>query len=306
MGALATLRRKLRAGRPFANFRGLVFYAQRRVRSIEGRRRMARVVAGFLPRGEAGDQGASQIAAALKQDGFAVLNELLTPQMVNEMRAHFLRQLVYAPYLDNSPRVLMENAHGLDSHVLWHEDASVISCPHVLDIANDPSVLSVMEAIFGCKPTIGYMTAWWSVPTDDRIPRHAENFHRDVDDLNFIKLFVYLTDVAEENGPHEYIRGSHIDGRLSRIQRYSDNQILETFGTDRLVRFIGAAGSAFLENTYGLHRGQPVQAGRRLIFQVVYSLLPMVYGPVQPFPISAAAPASRAIDPYINRQYVRL
>ena len=38
------------------------------------------------------------------------------------------------------------------------------------------------------------------IATAEGTPRHAENFHRDVDDLKFIKLFVYLTDVGDENG----------------------------------------------------------------------------------------------------------
>jgi hypothetical protein len=162
-----------------------------------------------------------------------------------------------------------------------------------------------MASILGCKPTIGYMTAWWSIPTADGVPRHAENFHRDVDDLKFIKLFVYLTDVAAENGPHEFIRGSHADGTLGRIRRYTDEEVRDAFGSDRIVRFTGPAGSAFLENTYGMHRGLPVNEGRRLIFQVVYSLLPLVYGPSRPFPSSVVAPASVTLDPYTNRCYVR-
>jgi len=286
--------------------RGIVFYAQRRIRSITARRRLSRMIAGFLPKRSHESGQPPQIVLTLEREGFAIVNDLVTSRMAREMREHFLRQPVYAPYIEKSPRVLLEDSHDLDSHVLWHEDSAVITCPHALDIANDPTVLSAMEAILGCKPTIGYITAWWSVPTKDGIPRHAENFHRDVDDLSFIKLFVYLTDVDDESGPHEYIRGSHLDSRLYRIRRYSDDEVLGTFGADKLVRFTGGAGSAFLENTYGMHRGQPVHRGRRLIFQVVYSLLPMVYGPAKAYPLSAAAPASRPLDPYINRQYVRL
>lgn len=303
MTALATLKRKLSNGRAFANFRGAVFFAQRRIRSLEARHRAARLMARVLPAGSVAERGSDAVASRLEQQGFVIL-DLVTSQQAHEMREHFQRQPVYAPYLANSPRVLLDEADQIDSHVLWHEDPAVLSCPHALDIANHPMVLAAMQAVLGCKPTIGYMTAWWSVPTADGVPRHAENFHRDVDDLKFIKLFVYLTDVGEGNGPHEYIRGSHGDSRLSRIRRYGDEEILQTFGEDSLVRFTGPAGRAFLENTYGMHRGQPVQTGRRLIFQVVYSLLPLVYGPARPYPATVAAATSRVLDPYINRRYL--
>jgi hypothetical protein len=305
MVALATLKRKLSSGRAFANFRGVIFFAQRRIRRLDSRRRAARLLAGMLPKRTFEGPDSSQVAVELEREGFALLDDLVTPELAAEMREHFHRQPVYAPYIPNSPRVLIDEAGQFDSHVLWYDDLAVLSCPHALDIANHPKVLSVMEAVLGCKPTIGYMTAWWSIPTADGIPRHAENFHRDVDDLKFIKLFVYLTNVGTENGPHEYIRGSHGDQRLSRIRRHTDEEIRETFGADRLVSFTGPAGRAFLENTYGMHRGQPVHAGRRLIFQVVYSLLPLVYGPARPYPAAVAAPTATVLDPYINRRYLQ-
>lgn len=306
MGALATLRRKLRNGREFANVRGMVFFAQRRIVDLDNRRRAARLLAGMLPKGPGQGRDSSMAAGELDREGFVMLDGLVTQTMASEMRCYLLRQPIHAPYMPDSPRVMIDDADRLDSHVLWHDDVAVVGCPHALDIANHPKVLAAMASVLGCKPTIGYMTAWWSIPTADGVPRHAENFHRDVDDLKFIKLFVYLTDVASENGPHEYIRGSHADRRLSSIRRYTDEEVRAAFGEDRRVRFTGGSGTAFLENTYGMHRGLPVSAGRRLIFQVVYSLLPLVYGPSRPFPLAAAAATSNVLDPYINRCYVRL
>ena len=41
-------------------------------------------------------------------------------------------------------------------------------------------------------------------------------FHRDYESFNFVKLFVYLTDVGKENGPHEYIIRSNIKDNFER------------------------------------------------------------------------------------------
>jgi hypothetical protein len=306
MSILTSLKQKLLTARRFVTREGIIFFAQRRIRRRETRQRIARLIASYLPRSSVKRAGSSRILAELEQEGFAVLDWLVTPAMAVEMHDHFLRHPVYAPYVPNSPHMLIDDVGLPDSHVFWHEDLAVISCPHALDVANHPEVISAVEAALGCKPTIGYMTAWWSVPTADGMPRQTENFHRDVDDLHFIKLFVYLTDVGSENGPHEFVRGSHVDQRLFRIRRYTDEEVRGTFGPDRLVMFTGGAGSAFLENTYGMHRGLPVHAARRLIFQVVYSLLPLVYGPPRPYSLDAAAPVSTCLDPYINRRYVKL
>jgi hypothetical protein len=305
MSVIAVLKRKLHNARPFANPRGALFFAQRRVRGLETRRRLGGLLASVLPQGAGEHPEAAPVIDHLERDGFAMLDGLMTPEMTAEMREYFLRQPLYAPYLPNSPRVLIDQAHTLDSHVFFHDDEAVIACPHALDIANNPRILAVMEAVLGCKPTIGYMAAWWSMPTADGVPRQAENFHRDVDDLRFIKLFVYLTDVDSDSGPHEFIRGSHVDPKLMVIRRYTDDEVVTAFGAERQVTFTGPAGSAFIENTFGMHRGLPVRKGRRLIFQVVYSLLPLVYGPARPYPGSRAPRASTRLDPYINRQYLR-
>jgi hypothetical protein len=304
MSAIAYVRRKLRRLREYGSIRGVIFFAQRRVLDAGARRRLASFVARFLPRVPASGAAPTESSVALECSGFAMLEGVVTPQMVDDMCLHFSEQLVYAPYIDDSPRLPLDGADVLDTHVLTVVDEGVITCPHLLDIANHPSIIAAIESGFGCKPTIGYISAWWSIPTADGAPRHAENFHRDFDDVAFIKLFVYLSDVELENGPHEFILGSHTDPALRPIRRYSDAEVFAKFSGNRLVRFTGKAGTVFLENTTGLHRGLPVRAGRRLILQIVYSMLPMAYGPPKPYPRDVFQPASAPIDPYINRIYV--
>jgi hypothetical protein len=303
MSAVTFVRRKVKAARKFATYRGVLFFAQRKITKVGPRRRLARFVARFLPRAGSG-AAPTQEALILESQGFVAIDDALTPSMVAEMHGYFEQQPVFPPYILNTPLVSIDDPVLPDSHTLVVPERFVVGCPHVLDIANNPKIIAAVEGIFGCKPTIGYITAWWSIPTADGKPREAENFHRDVDDVNFIKLFIYLSDVEEENGPHEFILGSHARPQLHRIRRYSDDEVLSTFGADHLVRFTGKAGTVFLENTYGLHRGQPVRSGRRLMLQVIYSLLPMAYGPAAPYRSEAFRPTERALDPYINRVYV--
>ena len=133
--------------------------------------------------------------------------------------------------------------------------------------------------------------------------QQAENFHRDVDDVRFLKFFAYLTDVDETSGPHVYIVGSHRENRLTRICRYTDAEIAEAFGTENQHRFTGPAGTAFLENTFGLHRGVPVQTAPRLMMQAVYSLGVAPYGPRRPVARIGHDGVPADLDPYINRIY---
>lgn len=301
----ATIRRKIVIGRRFANVRGVLFFAQRRVQRANTRGRLARTVAFFLPPAGLAATHPMDEAGQLKTEGFVPIEGVVTPVMAEEMRAYLSKQPVYPPYIVGAPLVSIEDEHLPDSHTLVVPESEVVACPHLLDVANHPKILAAVEGVLGCKPTIGFISAWWSVPTADHKPRQAENFHRDFDDLNFIKLFIYLTNVEADNGPHEFIRGSHSMQLLHEIRRYDDDEVFSAFGRDRLVNFVGPAGTVFLENTYGLHRGQPVQAGKRLILQVVYSMLPMSYGPAAPYRPDRFAPAQVAVDPYVNRVYLR-
>ena len=141
----------------------------------------------------------------------------------------------------------------------------------------------------GCKPTISYMTAWWSIPAHNEAAQHAEKYHRDVEDFDFTKLLVYLTDVDEEAGPHVFVKGSHLIEKLTSIRRYADEEVFAAFGKENEVRFTGSAGTCFLEKTYGMHRGVPPVSRPRLTFQVLYSLRDTIYGPPSPIMTRARA-----------------
>ena len=153
------------------------------------------------------------------------------------------------------------------------------------------------------RPTIGYLAAWWSFPTEDG-PMHAENFHRDVDDWKFIKLFVALTNFSHTNGPHVYVVGSSKSkkGRQS-IRRYDDDEIVRLFGNKAIKYMTPQAGEAFFEDTFGFHKGQPVESGFRLMFQVTYSISALPYSPVNP--VMSHKECNDSYDHWVNRLYLK-
>lgn len=258
------------------------FYLQRRFMRPHVRARVsARIARG---RGEpvAADPAAQAVAEALRRDGLADLGTLLSPADCEAIRAFFTEKEVFDHYRPQSSRFKPHGA-GRDPacHVAYHLDEDVVDAPRLLEIANDPRILAALHQYFGCRPLISGLSAWWSYPTDVA-PQQAENFHRDVDDWSFIKLFVYLTDVGMQNGPHIYVRGSAASAKLAAIKRFGDEEVVGAFGEGALSIQTGAAGDAFLENTFGLHKGKPVEQGMRLVFQAIYSLNPIPYGPLRP------------------------
>ena len=62
--------------------------------------------------------------------------------------------------------------------------------------------------------------------------------------------------------------------RWMETHRKSDKDVGTIFTEAEIKRHVGIKGTSFLEDTRGLHKGQFPVEGRRLIFELCYSLLP--------------------------------
>lgn len=290
-----------------SNPRWLGFYAQRRVMKPDLRNRLADLVAHRLrPRAEQyhNDEASDEAARRLRTSGIVPLGSLISSNACQLLRQHFTGLEVFDPYRTEWPRFLpLSDARHPDAHIAHHSALDVLRAPGLLALANSPKILGIASAALGCKPTIGYMAVWWSYHTA-KGAQQAELFHRDVDDYRFFKLFVYLSDVDDSSGPHIYVSNSSLSNKLTQIRRFADSEVREAFGAGNLLTIQGAAGDAFMEDTFGIHKGQPVAHGTRLLFQVVYSLSPLPYGPSTPIATRGELGLPE-LDPWVNRVYLR-
>lgn len=279
--------------------RYLYMYWQRRIADRAARARRARAIASRLPQA---DYGSTEEAGVFARDGYIPLPRLAADR-VSAMRKHFELFPVTDPYRPHLGSFDPGGQAPTGTHVAYFEQPAVLAAPHALDIANDPQVLAVLSNAFGCRPLISYMQAWWSFPAGETA-QEAENFHRDYDDFKFAKLFLYLTDVDGQSGPHAFVRGSQRSDELRQRVRYQEADVASAFpDTSSHLVLTGPAGTRFLEDTSGLHRGIPPLAAPRLIFQVLYSLRPYYGGPRRPLR-SADDLECRKLDPYSNGVYL--
>ena len=263
------------------------------------RRRLASWVAGGRPAHHRAEQGeADRLEAELQRDGIAMLPAFVDAAAMGRIRAHLEgAQLAerFAPFrrgftVDDVP----DNVH-----VAEYSTAHILRCPDVVNLANDPRLIEVAGRYLGCRPTISNLSIWWSLPADGTA-QEAENYHRDVDDWRFVKFFLYLSDVDETAGPHCFVRGSHRSPKFLRIRRVTDEEVSGAFPREDQLRIAGRAGDAFLEDTFGLHKGQPPTRIRRLLFQVEYSVNPIAVYDYDPAPVGYAN-----LDMYTNRLYLK-
>lgn len=280
-----------------------IFYLQRRVTNPYWRGKIADFVARTKPSSLLpSDQDFVRSADLLNKSGFLEFGKILSSDQCREIREYFVKKRVYDSYdpgsrdLDASGEERRANAH-----VLHHYDVDVLKAPYLLSLANDERILSLAQRFLGCKPTLSYLSAWWSYPTKVGA-QQAELFHRDVDDWRFLKLFIYLCDVDMDNGPHVYVKNSSSSDILMNIRRYSESEVENAFGSENIMLLERSEGAAFIENTYGFHRGLPVRSGRRLMFQAVYSMNPLPYGPKRPITARNES-VQQGLDAYSNRVY---
>ena len=194
-------------------------------------------------------------------------------------------------------------------NVAQYDACAVAQAPYLRDLALNPAILPVVSKYLGVPPTIPYLKSWWSLCERGRA-RDAQLFHVDFHDFKWVKLFVYLTDVGTNAGPHVMVRGSH--NRAERQKRFDElkeqdtvenDALLETFrhanrledrhveaffGAKNLISIDGHAGEAFLVDTAAIHKGLLPKSTDRLVFQVLYSLLPTIKDEVSAVTVTGA------------------
>jgi hypothetical protein len=186
----------------------------------------------------------------------------------------------------------------------------IINAPYLIELANCPEIIALVESYLGCIPSIYSVNAWWSFPAGEDPARLTQSYHRDSDDFRFISLFVYLTDVDELAGPHQYVSGTHtyacLKDRLAETstpppsvggsdrdrptsldnllnykkftnllfqnkQFFAEDEIKELLGS-RIVTVTGDGGTSLLVTPAGFHRGIPPIEKPRLMFWARYGM----------------------------------
>ena len=234
------------------------------------------------------------ILTALQQQGWVCLEPLLSPLQITEIQTFLAEKKV----ISGDRSFLASEA---PDDVLWagYSLIDILSCPHVISLMNNAEVLRIARAYLGCSPTISGIGLNWSFPSSGQVV-DVQCFHRDPDDWRFFKLFVYLTDVDDHSGPHEFIAGSHRSSGRIFSKPYTEEEVERVYGQKRIIKIVGPKGTTFVADTWGVHRGQVPTTQPRLLLQVQYSILPILKYNYRPVPI----PNAELFDRYTNRLLV--
>lgn len=283
------------------------YFGQKALRHSGLRRWCARkmtewVVARTPTSSNATSASAADIAAieALRTNGIAFLPQLdLDATTLAAVHAYFKGKPVQDLYSGKQ----LSGIEDLPAQYnkVAYSTFDTLGCQPLLELANAPALLATVAQYLGATPTIASLQTWWTFGEHSvQGQKHYDDvYHRDADDLRFVKLFIYLTDTTVSNGAHSFIKGSHRSDQLIRRGPITDPEAQERFAAADFVTVTGQAGTLFLEDTWGIHRPLQATEGRRLIFSALYGLTPWVpQGPASPL-----LPLPEGFDRYINRAH---
>ena len=200
----------------------------------------------------------------MNREGSTGVGDDLDPELIKEVCA-LLRQKADEVQIDPHADKTGKNFW---KHLLKDETLTTDS-PYVR-LALSPAVLKMACAYFGEVPYLSYIQVTYSHPTDNDSWKASQLWHEDYDDQKICKLFVYCTDVhEEEDGPFTYlpkhlskdIPNSFIPGRIT------DDVMAKHVDLENDVRSVkGSAESAFYIGTRNCyHLGSRIADGHRRI-----------------------------------------
>ena len=176
------------------------------------------------------------------------------------------------------PKILIkENNEDLTSYFKRLEINKVSRITSFIDLKKNSAIKSLLVSIPIISLAKSYLntdtlsiSAAFFVSTPGKISKeekyaNAQYFHWDNDFSKFFKLYIYLTDVDDDSGPHIFIPKSHkkkfFESSLARL--FDDKLIYNTYNDK--IKYTGKSGSIFFTDGYGLHKAETPKNNSRLI-----------------------------------------
>ena len=175
----------------------------------------------------------------------------------------FLRNLLYLQDIDRYPAILQ---YGLSEQII-----ATVSC------------------YLGQLPVMPFILIWRSAPTNAPLTE-SQLWHLDHSDTQQVKIFVFLQEVTDKNGPLVLIP-AHLSQKLREELRYnwrerrrvSDKHMDELINPNDVVKVTGPKGTVvFVDTSRCFHYGSRLQEGNRHVLLYRYlTISSFLFNPFQ-------------------------
>ena len=223
-----------------------------------------------------------RVIKALREHGFHIFKQRLADYVCDRLLSYATTQACQMCPTDSQPAP--DSAASVyrrgDPQAIRYEfkPAELLCNTDIQRLLADVSFAGLAQDYLGSRPVVDVLSMWWLTDYSDRPDaRAAQYFHFDMDRPKWLKFFIYLTDVEAINGPHGFVRGSQKTGAIpynilkKGYARLTDDEVNAAFGPDAITTIVAPRGTIIVEDTRGLHKGNQVMTGDRLMLQIQYS-----------------------------------
>jgi len=265
------------------------------------RRWLARLITRLYPRtaGFAPCAQAQSLCRQVEERGYSEAFRLVDAETLAGLQAWFRERPCHDRYRPHLGRFRPDAVPSDETNLGFYEADEILAAPGALELFNHPVLLDLAELYLGCRPTLDNVQCWWSF-AGRPAAKGTQWYHRDWDNIRSVRFFLYLTDVDETSGAHQFVTGSHLSEEMVEINRIPDERVLATYGADQVATLTGPAGTCLVADTFGVHRGLLPRERSRLMMTVQYGVWRSPHGPARPI---LRRPSPR-YDPYVNRIYL--
>jgi hypothetical protein len=208
----------------------------------------------------------------LNNDGYSLLKTKLPHEIIEGVMNFSLNSNSY--YTNKSVKIDFKN---LESNIYKYKYEDLINNKFVQRIIADPVLINIARNYFNSEPVFDFVSMWWTTDYEKKVEDAAQEYHFDCDRVKWLKVFFYINDVTEENGPHCYIKSSHKIGSkpqeiLSKgYVRIQDSILKECYSKDNFIEATGESGTILIGDTSCWHKGKPISKGSRLLLQLEFT-----------------------------------
>ncbi len=157
-------------------------------------------------------------------------------------------------------------------------------CAAIDRLARDTTVVEIARQYLGAEPILWLTQLRWSFGTaleqrailsslhPEPVQYDSDAFHYDTLDYKSLTVFIYLTDVEPDSGPHVVIKNTHKTKSFYDICHIilSDKLAQKKFG-DQITMILGPPGTVFFEETSCFHKAARCRT-KRLMLSIDYVL----------------------------------
>lgn len=218
----------------------------------------------------------TSINNTLNKDGYVNFNKKIAPELVQKLYNFALKtQTKTAPKYDVP---VIYNPDQPTSEIYRFVLNDLVNNEDIQELIMDPTLINIARNYLGCEPIFDFPAMWWTTAYLKHASEEAAQlYHFDLDRIKWLKIFIYLTDVNEDNGPHRFIRGSHTPGHKPKdilkrgYARIPDEDLAPHYKPEDFTVYYGEAGAIFAGDTKCWHKGTPLKKGHRLVFELEYT-----------------------------------